>query len=235
MPLDEVRGWWRYHHLFADLLRARLQAEQPGQAGQLHRNAAAWYHEHGLANDAVRHAVAAGEMTWAARMIEQHYDEFYSLRGEGATIQRWLSALPADLVLSRPRLLLVQGLLAIDGRRVEAVEPLLNAAERASAVADEEPFEPTVGRVRSQLVNVPALIALCRSHLAQLRGDAEATAAFASQALAEGREGEQLLDSVTRWNLAVAEWLRGTVADAERAFASSLAGWRAVGELTVIA
>ena len=74
VPLDEVRGWWRYHHLFADLLRARLQDEQPGQGAQLHRNAAAWYEEHGLADDAIRHAVAAGEMTWAARLIEQHFD-----------------------------------------------------------------------------------------------------------------------------------------------------------------
>ena len=74
LPLDDVRGWWRYHHLFADLLRARLQTEQPGRVPGLHRNAAAWYAERGLADDAIRHAVAAGEMTWAARLIEQHYE-----------------------------------------------------------------------------------------------------------------------------------------------------------------
>jgi LuxR family maltose regulon positive regulatory protein len=102
LPLDEVRGWWRYHRLFADLLRARLQAEQPGRVPHLHRNAAAWYEEHGLADDAIRHAMAAGEMAWAARLIEQHFDEAYSLRGEAATIQRWLSALPADLLRRRP-------------------------------------------------------------------------------------------------------------------------------------
>jgi LuxR family transcriptional regulator, maltose regulon positive regulatory protein len=72
IPLDEVRGWWRYHHLFADLLRARLQQEQPGRLAQLHRNAAAWCQEHGLADDAIGHAAAAGEMLWAARIIEQH-------------------------------------------------------------------------------------------------------------------------------------------------------------------
>ena len=77
VPLDEVRGWWRYHHLFADLLRARLQAEQPGEVPELHRNAASLVPEHGLADDAVRHAVAAGEMTWAARLIEQYFDELY--------------------------------------------------------------------------------------------------------------------------------------------------------------
>ena len=48
VPLDEVRGWWRYHHLFADLLRGRLQQEQPGRAAQLHHNAATWCEEHGL-------------------------------------------------------------------------------------------------------------------------------------------------------------------------------------------
>src|SRR5207344_812298 len=73
-PLDEVRGWWRYHHLFADLLRARLRDEQPGRVSQLHRTAAAWYEEHGLADDAIQHAVAASDMTWAARLIEQHFD-----------------------------------------------------------------------------------------------------------------------------------------------------------------
>ena len=77
VPLDEVRGWWRYHHLFADLLRARLQQEQPGQVVQLHRNAAAWYEGHGLPDDAIRHAVSAGEMVWAARLIEQHFDAVY--------------------------------------------------------------------------------------------------------------------------------------------------------------
>ena len=60
VPLDEARGWWRYRHLFADLLRARLQAEQPGRVSGLHRNAAAWYAERELADDAIPHAVAAG-------------------------------------------------------------------------------------------------------------------------------------------------------------------------------
>ena len=66
LPLDEVRGWWRYHHLFADLLRARLQQQQPGRVAGLHQNAAAWCEEHGLADDAVRHALAAEDTTWAA-------------------------------------------------------------------------------------------------------------------------------------------------------------------------
>ena len=119
VPLDEVRGWWRYHHLFADLLRARLQDERPGRVAHLHRNAAAWSEEHGLADDAIRHAVAAGEMTWAARLIERHFDAVYYLRGEAATVARWLSALPTDVVESRPRLLLAQSLMAAASGRVD--------------------------------------------------------------------------------------------------------------------
>ena len=234
MPLDEVRGWWRYHQLFADLLRARLQ-DQPGRAAGLHRKAAAWFREHGLADDAIRHAVAAGEMLWAARLIEQHFDAVYNLRGEGTTVQRWLSALPADLVRSRPRLLLAQAPLADTGGHLEAVEPLIDAAERVAANAAEEPFEPTAGRAASLLVNVPAHIALERAYLAQLRGDAEGTAAFASRALAESRRGEWLLTCIAQGFLAVAEWLRGRLAEAERALASSIAGWRAAGQPTVTA
>ena len=235
VPLDEVRGWWRYHHLFADLLRARLQQEQPGQVVQLHRNAAAWYEGHGLPDDAVRHAVAAGEMVWAARLIEQHFDAVYSLRGEGATLQRWLAALPAELVQARPRLLVAQAWMALAGGEAGSAEGLLDAAERAPAAAADEPFEPSVGKSASLLVSVPVRIALLRAYLAELRGDAEGTAAFASQALAGIGESEWLLASVTRTHLAIAEWLHGRLAEAERAFASGSAGWQAAGQPTITA
>src|SRR5262249_57142748 len=60
VPLDDVREWWRYHHLFADLLRARLRQQQPGRVPQLHGAAAAWHEDHGLTDDAAHHATAAG-------------------------------------------------------------------------------------------------------------------------------------------------------------------------------
>ena len=158
MPLDEVRGWWRYHRLFADLLRARLQQQRPGRVAVLHRAAAAWYEEHGLADDAVRHALAAGDTAWAARLIEQHFDATLYLRSEGATAQRWLAALPAELVQTRPRLLLAQVLLAATLGRAEAMEPPLDAAERAlagAAPAVDEPFEPSVGTGRQHAGEYP--------------------------------------------------------------------------------
>src|SRR6266699_209922 len=222
VPLDEVRGWWRYHHLFADLLRARLKQQQPGRVAALHHNAAAWCEEHGLADDAVRHALAAGDTTWAARLIERHFDETF-WPGERATVQRWLAALPAELADTRPRLCLVRAVLALAGSDAEGAGPQLDAAERAFTDATDEPFEPSAGKAASLLVNVPAGIALGRAYLAHLRGDAEQTIALARRALAELDEGEWMLESVTRWYLAVAEWLRGNPAEAERAFASSFA------------
>jgi len=235
IPLDEVRGWWRYHHLFADLLRARLQEKQPGRVAQLHRNAAAWYSEHELADDAIGHAAAAGEMLWAARIIEQHFDMVYNILGEAATIHRWLSALPADVVRSRPRLLLAQALMAATSGHIQEVEPLLDAVECVPPGWAGEPFEPVGGAAASNLINVPALTTLHRGYLAQLRGDAEATAAFAAQTLAEIKPGERLLSAAAHGFLAVAEWLRGRLAEAERAFASSVTGWRETGQLTVTA
>jgi ATP/maltotriose-dependent transcriptional regulator MalT len=234
LPLDEVRGWWRYHPLFADLLRVRLQQEQPSRVPALHRNAAAWCEEHGLADDAVRHALGAGDTAWAARLVEQHFDALY-LPGERVTVRRWLAALPAELARSRPRLLLAQTWMAIAGGRVEAAETLLDAAERAFTGAADEPFEPSIGRAGSLLANVPASMLLARAYLSQLRGDGEGTAAFASRALAELGEGEWMLDLVTRWQLAMAEWLHGRLEEAERAFDTSIARWRAAGEPTLTA
>ena len=235
IPLDELRGWWRYHHLFADLLRARLQQEQPGRTAQLHRNAAAWCQEHGLADDAIGHAAAAGETAWAARIIEQHFNLVHRIRGEAATIDRWLSVLPAEVVRSRPRLLLAQAHMAADSGHPEVVEPLLDAADCAPPGWADEPFEPASGAAASFLINVPALITLHRSYLAQLHGDAGATAAFAAQTLAESKPEEGALSATAHGFLAVAEWLRGRLTGAERALASSLTGWRETSQLTLIA
>ncbi|HEY2237187.1 MAG TPA: LuxR C-terminal-related transcriptional regulator [Streptosporangiaceae bacterium] len=235
VPLDEVRGWWRYHHLFADLLRARLGRDQPGRAAVLHRRASAWYQQHGLADDAIAHAAAAGDPVRAARLIERYFDEFYYLRGEAETIQRWFSALSADLMRSRPRLLLAQAQLAAASGHVDEVERAADGAEQAAGEPDDEPFEPTVGQADSMLMNIPGQVALERCYLAQLRGDAEATADFAAQVLACSGTDEWVLTSTARGFLAVAEWLRGRLAAAERAFSTSIAGWRAAGQATLAA
>jgi LuxR family maltose regulon positive regulatory protein len=231
VPLDEVRGWWRYHHLFADLLRARLAQEQPERLPGLHRAAAAWSEAHGLADDAIHHALAAGDGAWAARLAERHADALL-LHSEGATVQRWLTALPAELVGSRPRLLLVQARLALLSGRMEGADELLDAAEHAFAEAEaaDDPFEPSTGRAASLLANVPATMALDRAYLAELRGDAERALALASRALTELGEGEWMLESNASGYLGVAEWLRGRLPVAERLLSSTIAQWLRAGQ-----
>ena len=229
VPLDEVRGWWRYHHLFADLLRARLQAEQPGRVQALHRAAAAWCEEHDLADDAVRHALAAGDAAWAARLVERHVETLLG-RSEGATLRRWLSALPAESVRDRPRLCLAQAYGAALGFRLEALEALLDDAERAFAVSGDEPYEDPAGRPVSVLANVPAGIAFLRASLARLRGDAALAAGYNRQALAQLGEDDWLMRSFVRWNRAVTDWLAGRLGPAEHGLAEVLAERRAADE-----
>src|SRR5215468_3572410 len=229
VPLDEVRHWWRYHHLFADLLRARLERARPAALPGLHHAAAAWHEQHGFADDAVRHALAAGETGWAARLVEQHMEALLRRR-EDATLDRWLSALPAALVRARPRLCLAQTLASIAGGRLEEVEPLVADAERAFAAAGDEPHEPSVGRALSVLANVPAAIAFLRAVLAGLRGDPAGVAACDQEALTHLGEEDWLLRSLVAWSLATADWMRGRLTQAEHALAAVVAERQAAGE-----
>jgi LuxR family transcriptional regulator, maltose regulon positive regulatory protein len=232
VPLDEVRGWWRYHPLFADMLRARLQQELPGRAAELQRAAATWWEESGVADEAVRHAVAAGDVPRAVRLIEEHFDEVF-LSGERATWQRWLAAMPAEVAGSHPRLWLAQTWMALVGNDVETAAAALERAERA--LADDpgvagRPFEPSVGTSASRLANVRAAAMLERGYLGVLRGDAEGAATFAAQALAEIGPNEWMLDMTGRWQLALADLLRGDLAAAEGAFTGVITAAVAAGE-----
>ena len=229
VPLDEVRGWWRYHHLFADLLRARLEREQPGRVQELHRAAAAWSDEHDLGDDAVRHALAAGDAAWAAQLVERHVDALLR-RSEGVTLRRWLSTLPVEVLRARPRLCLAQGFNAVVSGQVEAIEPLLDDAERALAATGSQPPEPPVGPAGGVLANVPAGIAFLRAELARLRGDAARAVDWARQARAQLGDSDFYLRTLIRANLAVADWLRGRLGQAERSLAEALAERRAAGE-----
>jgi LuxR family maltose regulon positive regulatory protein len=222
-PLDEERHWWRYHRLFADLLRARLQQADPDRVPALHRDAAAWLEAHGQVDEAVRHAVAGGEADRAARLVERHTQERFQ-RGEGATVDRWLAALPAELVQARPRLSLARAIWALIGGRVDEVEPLLTQAEHAYAAG-----ERSTGTASGH-ANVPAMLAILHAELARQHGDADRTVAFAEQALPQIAEDDGLLGYLVGWNLAVAMLLQGRVGDAEQALADVAADRWTAGE-----
>ena len=94
-----------------------------------------------------------------AEVLKGHLDGLL-LRSERVTLSGWLAALPAELVRSRPRLLLGQTLFALVSGQLDDVEGPLAAAERAAAQVSDEPYEPSVGRAASLVANVPAAIAL---------------------------------------------------------------------------
>src|SRR5262249_5361761 len=195
--------------------------------------AAAWHEEHDLADDAVRHALAAGDAAWAARLIEQHFDAVMQ-QGQRATIHRWLALLPADLVHARARLNLAQAWMAVVGRRGEGGGGARGGRgpgpRGGRAPPAEKPFEPSVGRGASLLANTPAAITVCQAWLAWLRGEAERTTFLAAQARGELDDGDWLLTSMCQLELALADRLRGRLDDAERGLAANLAGWRAAGK-----
>src|SRR6516165_4489630 len=226
-PLDEVRGWWRYHPLFADLLRARLHKDRPGALPALHRAAAAWFDASGLVHEAIEHALAAGETTRAAAMIERNFDDLVE-RAESATVDRWVAALPADLVSTRTRLLLAQALWVTWSGRLAEAERLIADAERALEDASNEPGERPDASV-SALANVPAMIGLLRAGIAWRRGETEQMEAFAQQARVRLSADDRSLRLIVGWYLAAADWLRGRLAEAEQRLAGADAGPHAPG------
>lgn len=130
VPLDETRRWYRYHHLFADLLRHRLQALGTPAVRELHGRASAWYEQQGLLAEAIRHALDAHDLERAARLIETAAPEAY-LQSEVSTLLSWFEALPEPVVLAHPTLCVFQAALLYRLRRFEAVESRLKCVAGA--------------------------------------------------------------------------------------------------------
>ncbi len=103
-PLTIERQWYRYHHLFADVLQTHLREVQPDEVAALHARASAWYEQNGLRPDAIRHALAAEDFVRAASLIELAMPAM-NLSRQFATMLGWLKALPDDLVRLRPVLM----------------------------------------------------------------------------------------------------------------------------------
>jgi LuxR family transcriptional regulator, maltose regulon positive regulatory protein len=128
VALDDHGGWYRYHHLFSDLLLYELKSSRPELLPALHRRASALFEEEGLFEDSIRHAIAAADYERAGELISRHWFR-YAVTGQLASLERWLAALPEDLVDQDAPLILVKAwICAIYGRRAES-KSLLELAE----------------------------------------------------------------------------------------------------------
>jgi LuxR family maltose regulon positive regulatory protein len=130
IPLDSKRVWYRYHHLFAELLRQELALTEPASIGALHRRASAWHRDHGTASEAIRHATAAGDVADAATLILDHWIAARD-RARMETILAWLAGLPAAAVTGDPRLALVKATTLQEIGRTTEADDWLATAERA--------------------------------------------------------------------------------------------------------
>jgi LuxR family maltose regulon positive regulatory protein len=227
VPLDDRRRWYRYHHLFADVLRARLLDERPDEVPDLHRRASGWYAGHGEPDAAVQHALAAEDLPLAAELVELAIPGLLRERRE-ATLRGWFEQLPVELFRRRPVLSMgyVAALLAMG--QVEGVELRLRDAERwlgadataAPVVADEEEYR-----------RLPASVAVYRAALALVLGDAVTTVAYAERALNLLEEDDHVRRGAAAALLGLASWGRGDLDRAYDAYADCSASLRRAGNL----
>ena len=177
VALDSKREWYRYHHLFAELLRHELARTSPGLVVELHRRASVWYRETDAVHDAIEHATAAGDFADAIELITSHWYEFLQ-QGRQATIASWIDRLPAETVAEDPNLCLTEAWLGVNTGRLDEVDRWIEAAGRAAAqqpVADElPPLKSGVASLRAihryMNGNVGAAVAAGRRALELERG-----------------------------------------------------------------
>ena len=206
VPLDNERRWYRYHHLFADLLRQRLLSSLPsggiaqaprntveweeggpegGLAAELHTRASQWYEQNGFADEAIAHALRAQDFERAALLIDVHADAAWK-RGEHVKLARWLAALPPASLRAKPLLYTFAAWYLFAKGRRDPAEQLLQAAEQAlDAAADRttetgllaQPPDADTTVLRGRLAAIRAL-------MVSWQGDAPAIIEHAQQALA---------------------------------------------------
>ena len=235
IPLDQQRRWYRYHHLFSDFLRDRLQQIQPERVPELHRRAAGWFENQGLVTEAMGNILAAEDFEWAARLVEQNRVAMIT-RGELNTLLGWLEVLPDVLVRSRPPLCLAYAWVLVLTGQVDAAEVRLRDAEVALGVGCESPTEapktsqaePDEAKERAEILGE---VAAARVEVARMRGDIPSAIDLSHRALEIMPEENLLLRGVVALNLGSAYWISGNVAAASRASSEAATMSQAAGNV----
>jgi len=214
VPLDEERNWYRYHHLFADLLRRRLSQIHPNQEPVLHRRAGDWFAGQGLNREALHHALVAKDYHRAADLLETlALDILY--RGEHTTVSDWINALPDSLVRERPYLCVYHAwTLQLTGQ-FEATEARLTDAEEAVANLYQE-HEADAETIRGYIHSH-------RAYLTFIRGEHAQTISYARQALEQLPPEATVIRNQTALYLGVAYRFQGEFQAALDVFTETVA------------
>lgn len=237
VSLDEKRLWYRYHHLFAEVLSVRLLAEQPDQVALLHRRASEWYEQNGRAADAIRHALAAQEDERAADLVERALPAMRRAK-EGTTFLGWLKALPDELIRCRPVLSVGYAWALLESGELQAVETRLRDAERwlnMTAAIGERPEARSTGMVvvdEEEFRRLPSAIAIYRAARAQALGDLPGTVMHARRVLELVPEEEHLVRGAAAGLLGLAHWSSGDLEAAHRAFADGMVSLQRAGHIS---
>jgi LuxR family maltose regulon positive regulatory protein len=230
VPLDDQRQWYRYHHLFADVLQAHLIEEHPEQVANLHRRASVWYEQHEFPPDAIHHALAARDYERAAGLIELA-EAAMSLRYQSAAWLEWAKALPDGLVRTRPVLSVGCAWALLDSGELEASEVRLRDAERCL----EMPADAIVVVDKAQFRSLPASIATARAYRSLALGDIPGTIQYAQQGLAltPAEDLSTYYQAVSL--LGLAQYTSGDLEAAERSLSDFYTNLRKAGEIQTLA
>ena len=225
VPLDDRRRWYRYHHLFGDVLHARLLDEEPGLVRPLNSRASEWYARNGDPSAAIDHALAAEDVERAADLVERALPAMGRARQE-ATLRRWLEALPDELFGVRPVLAVgYVGALMSTGE-VRGVEARLRDAERwvqQPADASRRPPGEMVVLDRDAFRRLPAEITMYRAGLALVAGDVAGTLTHAQRALDLAGPDDHLGRGAAQSLIGLAHWRTGDLEAAHRWYSDGMA------------
>ena len=228
VALDDGRTWYRYHHLFRDVLRARLLAERPEELPGLHRAASEWYAARQMAPDAVRHALAAGDQERAAFLIEEALPEVRRARDDSLLLS-WIRSLPESVVRRRPVLCITTAWSSMMAGELDHMARWLDDAEAALTAG---PAADGAWADTEDLRTAPALVLVYRAALAQARGDVAATVLCAEKALELAGPDDHFIRGAAGGFVGLAAWAAGDVEQGLAKFAAAVRNLHAAGNLT---
>ncbi len=229
VPLDAERRWYRYHHLFAELLQVRLQETHPDLGRELYRRASRWFAQEGLVVEAIEQALAGEDFAQVQHLIEQHAEPLWT-QGQLANLLRWMGALPPAMRHANPQLLAIQAwtCFLLNQTSLAEIDGLLNEAT-AALEHPPAPVESVGANSVAPQAPLRGRIAVIRSALASMRGDIAQTVALCEEAFAALPPTSTYWRSIAALNLGFAHAIGGDMGAAARMLAQAVELCQAAG------